>query len=107
MVVSDDAEVVRSAERDGIEARKADITSGSALAATAAEVDAAIVAAERDRVSLLAAQLLRTVCDVSTVAVLLNDPANRELFEDIDVAFLEDRTVIGREFERALFDEPT
>lgn len=107
LVVSDDADVVKAAERDGIEAAEADVTSGGDLAAQAGGMDAAVVAAERDRVSFLAAQLLRTVCDVEDVAVLLNDPTNRELFADVDVTFLDDRNVLGREVERVLFDEPT
>lgn len=105
-LVSGDGRVARAAERDGLAARRADVTSGSELEPHADGVEVAVVAAERDRESLLVAQLLRTVGGVEAVAVALNDPGNREFFEGVDVEVLNGQSALWRDVERALFGEP-
>jgi len=102
--LSDGDEVVEAAERAGVEARQVDPTDGHRLREHAAGIDLAVVGTARDRTTLLAAQLLRTTCDVDRVVVQVNDPANRDLFDGIDVQILEAWDLVAPSVEGALPD---
>ena len=100
-LLTDDRGVVKSAESTGLDAHHVDPTRGSVLKDHAADADAAVVSASRDRETLLATQLLRHGCGVDCVAVLVNDPDNRHLFRDLDVDLLDAQTLLAPEVERA------
>lgn len=106
-VVTGDDDVVKNAHEEGIDVRTAEITQADELAPITDGVETAVVAAERDQVGLLSAQLLRTTCGVEDVTVLLNDPVHGDLFDDLDVEYLERPTVLGPEVERTLFGKAT
>lgn len=105
VLVSDHDAVVRRAASRGLDARQTDVTDAGRLRDPAAEADAAVVATGRDRLNLLVAQLLRTVCSVGSVAVLVNDPDNRDVFDDLDVAVIDGGSVVASEVADALFDD--
>lgn len=105
-VITDGDDVVMSAH-DGVDVRTAEITRGSDLASVVDGAQTAVVAAERDRTGMLSAQLLRTACGVEDVTVLLNDPIHGDLFNDLDVEYLDCPTVLGPEVERTLFGDVT
>lgn len=62
-----------------------DVTDASVLAAPDVDADAAVVACEFDRRTLLVAQLLRGCCDVDTVVASVVNGTYREAFEGTGV----------------------
>lgn len=104
-LVTDDESVARTARTREIEARRVELTDGSDLRRNAAGAEMAVVAAELDRVSLLVAQLLRVTCGVEEVVVRINDPENRDVFDDLDVELLDEGSLLAPEVERALFED--
>lgn len=103
-LLSSNVEVVRATESDTLDAHRADPRSAQDLHTYAAAADAAVVGARRDRVTLLAAQLLRNTCGIESVVVQVNDPENRELFEDLGMEILESGRLLAPEVKRSLAD---
>lgn len=101
-ILSSEERIVRWTEGTSIEARAVDVTAGRELRRHAGPADAAVVVTERDQTALLVTQLLRFVCDVAHVAVLLNDPHNRDAFEGVDADLLDGRAVFGPVVEESL-----
>lgn len=62
----------------------------------------AIVATERDSVGLMITQLLNTTCKVDDVLVRVDDPKNREAFEDIDCELIETGEVLREAVEATI-----
>ncbi|WP_158237472.1 potassium channel family protein [Halegenticoccus soli] len=86
LLIDTDAGVVERARKRGIEARRVEFTDVNALRnAGVRRTDVAVVATDRDAVNLLVAQLLRTRFDVDRVLVCVNDPRNREPFEELGI----------------------
>jgi len=83
--VSDREDVVEGATENGLDARFAAFDDGQDLRALDLDVDAALVAADRDRTNLLLTQQLRTALGVSNLVVRVNDPSREEMFAALDV----------------------
>lgn len=102
--VSGDGDVVARATARGLDARRTDVADGGRLSDHTVGADAAVVATERDRLNLLVAQLLRTVCGVDDVTVRVNDPDNRDVFEEVGVTVVDGGSLVATEVADALFD---
>lgn len=81
--LGEDGSTVDRLREAGVDAREIDVTDGTALRNTNIAPGVAVVGAGRDQVSLLTAQLLRTVLDVEDVVVKVNDPGNADSFADL------------------------
>lgn len=95
-------EVVRTARRAGLDANHVDPTDGSDIRSLEFDGAVAIVATERDRVNLLASQLLRTVSGVAHVVVWLHDSSNRDVYDDIDVDLVEAHHSLSHSVSKSL-----
>lgn len=88
--------VVARAERAGLTAHEADIDSTSDLREHGVRAaDITVVASDDDGTNLLAAQLLRVAFGVERVIVRVNDPQNRDSFEELDIETVCATTVLA------------
>jgi Trk K+ transport system NAD-binding subunit len=100
-LLSDDEQVVANASSEEFDARHVDLKCRD-LAEHADDADVAVVGTERDRVGLIVAQSLATACDLESVLVRVNDPANEPAFRDVNCEVIETGPVLGAEIERIL-----
>jgi Trk K+ transport system NAD-binding subunit len=78
-------DVVAGATEQGLEARYTAFDDGRDLRALDLDVDAALVAADRDPTNMLVTQQLRTSLGVSNVVVRVNDPTREDAFAALGV----------------------
>lgn len=92
VVIIDHAQdVIEQARRDGLSVRQGDGTNTATLRSAGADNAKIVVAATGDDdVNLLVAQLTSSKFDVEQIITRVNDPNNREVFDDLDV-----RTISG------------
>jgi len=94
-LLSEDPDAVRTASASGVEARRTAVGDGGRLRKHTGDVAGAVVATDRDRLTLLVAQLLRTVCDVEDVTAVVNDARHLDLFEELDVRPIHGSSLVG------------
>ncbi|MEF8857202.1 MAG: cation:proton antiporter [Haloplanus sp.] len=86
VILDNNSRVVKEARTDGYTVRHGDATDAEVLRAAGAENAKVIaVATGDDDVNLLVAQLAKNRFDVETVISRVNQPANVDAFEDLDV----------------------
>lgn len=83
--VTDDEALAERGTAAGCRTKTADLTDASALAASAGDVDTAVVACGSDRRNLLVSQLLGSCCGVDRVVVGVTDGTDRDVFAGTDV----------------------
>ncbi|MFC7194971.1 NAD-binding protein [Halosimplex aquaticum] len=82
--VSDQEELLTGDRTADFDTEYAALDDGSDLSMLDLSVDAAVVAAGRDRINMLAAQHIRTRCDVDRLVVRVNDPSRESAFAALD-----------------------
>jgi len=105
VLVTDDDAVLGTPRSGRVETAAGDLTDGAFLREQAADVDAAVVATERDRTNLLVTQLLRTAVSLDRIVVRLNDPIKRDAFADIDVDVIDGSSILAAEIGKTLARE--
>jgi Trk K+ transport system NAD-binding subunit len=87
---------------DAVDAREVRFDDGSGLAALDLSVDAAFVAATRDRTNLLVARTLRARGEVGELVVRVNDPDREEIFADLGAETVCQTSLLAPAVETAL-----
>lgn len=104
--VSDRAGLVDAARAEGVDAHRDSLDDETDLCASDIAVDAADVATDHDRTSLLLAQRLTTSGEITDLVVRVNDPAREDAFAALGAETVCGPEVLAPEIGGALGEGP-
>ena len=96
-----DTDRVAAQTRNSVRTTVGDVTAVETLNVVT-DATVAVVALQRDRQTLLVAQLLRTQFEVDTIVILLNDPERREAFDHVATSIVCVSTCLSAELNNTL-----